>query len=150
MKTFLKIFGFIIIFFLYLHFTNWWTDLPGMEAFKSQKDRMGCVEGVHDLTSSGNGKEKLVVSNINTHTVEYPLNNEEVMVEYCLTIENHTSDLNSTGILISFLDKDKSVLAETTDFVSDIPGRRSKTVYGSTFISTQLAKQMTSVIVSDK
>ena len=118
---------------------------------QSQKERFGCEDGkIENLTNVESTKSKSgfkIMDGIRTNIVEYPLNKNEVMIEYCFRVANNSSELNGLWLAVKFLDKDKNVLAEEEERVADIPGRRIKTIYGSKIVDVGLANEMTNISV---
>jgi len=121
------------------------------DVLQSQEKRFGCEDGeIKNLTGVDLAKTKTifkVMDGIRTNIVEYPLNKKEVMMEYCITVANLTSDIRSLKLLVQFLDKNNNTLVEKDDYVFDVPGRRTKTIYGSVFVETQLSKEIISIRV---
>lgn len=138
-----------LVFMIGVYFFGWWKDIPGLEFLGNKEERMNCPEEVTGLTTpQTNSSKQLQLVGIKMNRVSYPLNKKEAMLEYCVTVENFSSSLGNIGLQVQFLDKDENVLAEVADNIIDVPGKRSKTIYGSTFVSTQISKEVTSVQVS--
>ncbi len=121
------------------------------KVLQSQEKRFGCEDGkIENLTDIDLTKAKTryhIMDGIRINRVEYPLNKDEVMMEYCFRVANLTSEMGGRWITAKLLDKDKNVLAENEKRVADIPGKRIKTVYGSIFIDTKLANEVTGILV---
>lgn len=118
---------------------------------QSQEKRFGCEDGkIENLTGVDLTKTKTtfkIMDNIRTNRVEYPLNKDEVMMEYCFRVANLTSDMGDLELKVELLDKDKNVLSRDSKIVWDIPGKRIKTVYGYQMVNVGLANEITSILV---
>jgi len=121
------------------------------KVLQSQERRFGCEDGkIESLTGIDLTKTKTIyklMDGMRTNRVEYPLNKNEVMMEYCFRVANLTSEMGGSWITVKLLDKDENVLAESEERVADIPGKRIKTVYGSIFIDTKLANEVTNISI---
>jgi hypothetical protein len=117
---------------------------------KEEKQKFNCEEKIEHLGNIKPSKsgEKFKLIDIKTNTVEYLLNKKEVMVEYCITAANFTSDMINLELRVKFLDKGGNVLAEKEDYIFDIPGSRTKTEYGSEFVKTNIAQEIEKIYVS--
>lgn len=114
------------------------------------EQKLSCEEKIEQIGSLKPSKvgEKAKIVNIKTNIVEYPLNKKEVMVEYCITVANFTSDMMNLELRVEFLDKDENVFTETEDYIFDIPGMRMKTEYGSEFVEANLSQEIKRIQVS--
>lgn len=125
------------------------------DVLQSQKERFGCengkIEKIADTDLINTNTRYKIIGRIPTNIVKYPLNKKEVMIEYCFKIANLYSEIGGTWVTVRFVDKDKNVLAENEERVTDILGGRMKTVYGSKFVDIKLVNEMTMIsILIDK
>lgn len=131
-------------------FTDGWKDIPVFEFMKSSEERLACGEEIKNIPSGTNDSKRYNVINIKSNTVEYPLNKDDIMIEYCITVANFSSEVGGLWVTVKLLDKNKNVLAEDDELVADIPGMRTKTTYGAIFVPTHLGKEITQVLVVGK
>jgi hypothetical protein len=146
------IYGLIILSFVIVMFGVLFFGGEIENVLQSQEKRFGCEDGKIespiniDLTSIKTTVK--IMAGIRTNKVEYPLNKNKIMMEYCFRVANLSSEIGDVWLKVEFLDKDKNALSENEELVEDIPGKRIKTVYGYQIVDAELANEITNISVS--